>query len=70
MGVEVKSYREDTWQAALVKFLDTLTELAKLGTEACRKQLNPTAGLGTCQIDGSMHPMSGHVCKGWKAGPE
>jgi hypothetical protein len=39
MSGEVKSYREDTWQAALVRFLDALTELAKLGTQALKDEL-------------------------------
>lgn len=32
--------QDENWRAALVKFLDALTELAKLGTRALTEELN------------------------------
>lgn len=32
--------QDENWRAALVKFLDALTELAKLGTKALTEDLN------------------------------
>jgi hypothetical protein len=35
--------RDDNWQAALVRFLDAVTELAKLGAKALKEELEKKA---------------------------
>jgi hypothetical protein len=35
------SYEETNWQAALVRLLDALTEIAKVGAQLMKRELKP-----------------------------